>query len=385
MNEIPEMRDLLHQRHHELATSMRHVDEFDEAVALKTVTGKRRGRAIVRSTTTVACVAVLAAGAFVLFGQEPAPITPAVPITTPSESPTPTPSPATSTAPTEEPSAEPTIDEITYVTPTDCPFLTPDMIDAAAEPGVFEPATPTSASIARDGTGYCTLTLRYVDAGVDTPALSLWVTGNALSCDLVGEGLNTLMSGRAVYCADDVDADVGFDGDEDDRIDMVALVKDIHATLTEQIAASMDAGYSYDPALPVLTVGSTTYQAFDLRCTTTEEGAPYVAALTYGTPDAPIVMSLGAFADHTDAPPGAVIAAGLDGDTLDPGWARYMSDDPAFLATPTAALSFEGPTATVAASDWLDWSVYTGFGDAPRLHTEEFSVTCPEVEVLAPM
>ncbi|WP_062301772.1 hypothetical protein [Demequina subtropica] len=127
MNEQPDLRHVLHQRHHELATSMRHADEFDEAVALRTVTGKRRGRAIVRSTTTVACVAVLAAGAFVLLGQEPAPIAPAVPVTTPSESPTPTPS----ATPSATPSPDPIVNEA----------RNPDMSDEEALYRAEHPAT----------------------------------------------------------------------------------------------------------------------------------------------------------------------------------------------------------------------------------------------------
>ncbi|MDN4475573.1 hypothetical protein QQX09_06875 [Demequina sp. SYSU T00192] len=92
-----ELRDILHQRHHDMAASLRHAPEFDETAAVRSVRSHRRGRAIVMGSSSLATVTVLAAGAWLLLTPGQPDVAPAI-----------TPSPSVSASPTPEASASAT-------------------------------------------------------------------------------------------------------------------------------------------------------------------------------------------------------------------------------------------------------------------------------------
>ncbi|WP_062389392.1 hypothetical protein [Demequina iriomotensis] len=101
---MSELRDILHQRHHEMAASLRDAPEFDEAAATRAVRTHRRGRVVVMSSSSLAAAAVIASGTWLLL----APADPVVaPAWTPSPSPSVSVSPTSPASPAPEPSASP--------------------------------------------------------------------------------------------------------------------------------------------------------------------------------------------------------------------------------------------------------------------------------------
>ncbi|WP_062288329.1 hypothetical protein [Demequina phytophila] len=123
---MSELRDILHQRQHELASSLRHADEFDETAAIRSVKVHRRGRAIVMGSSSLAVVAAVAAGTWMLIGPGEPAIVPAGP-----------PSPSVSATPsaTPSPSVTPSPDPISYE------GRNPDMSDEEALYRAEHPAT----------------------------------------------------------------------------------------------------------------------------------------------------------------------------------------------------------------------------------------------------
>ncbi|WP_062296512.1 hypothetical protein [Demequina maris] len=125
---MTELRDILHQRHHELAASLRHADEFDETAAVRSVKVHRRGRAIVMGSSSLATATVLAAGAWLLLTPSEPDIAPAV---------APSPSMSVSPSPTPTPSASVTAEPA----PISYEGRNPDMTDGEAFYRAEHPAT----------------------------------------------------------------------------------------------------------------------------------------------------------------------------------------------------------------------------------------------------
>ncbi|WP_062525516.1 hypothetical protein [Demequina rhizosphaerae] len=121
-----ELRDILHQRHHDMAASLRHAPEFDETAAVRSVRSHRRGRAIVMGSSSLATVTVLAAGAWLLLTHGQPDVAPAI-----------TPSPSVSASPTPEASAS----ETASPEPVSYEGRNPGMSDGEAYYRAEHPAT----------------------------------------------------------------------------------------------------------------------------------------------------------------------------------------------------------------------------------------------------